>query len=546
MMMLKDERLISGWLILVILLFCTFFVHNQAIFVDIMESRNLVTAREMVSDGNWLIPTMNGELRLEKPPLPTWIAAMVETVSPDNLMLQRSMAGLAAVLLVSFTSLLAYRLTQKKLYAFLTAVLLCTSYSLILMGRTVSWDIYCHAFMMVAIYFLFRALQADRCIMWYFTWAGLALGASFLGKGPVSFYALLLPFGVAYGLYYRKSLAGKWKGIAWMFILTLAVSAWWYIYIYISHPELSEFVFKKESSSWVNYNVRPWYYYWKFFLESGVWSLLTLLALCVPLWKKRIKDKRSYLFSVIWILSFLFFLSLVPEKKSRYLLPILIPCALAGAHVFYYWICEITRKDTLGRTIYRVHSLLIAAIVLSIPYAIYHFAYKGEVIGRQECIWLSVGTWFWGVMMAMNSFKFRPCRFLLCVAGLFMFIEVFMMPHIGGFVANKQKKSIYETRSMAALQPLPFYYPATDTLRIELVYEANKKIKAIDLGDTMAVKAALPFVLLSSKEQIPEENKWKSIVDITKVGRYDDNPWSKGHRRYKEYFIKYVTVWRLK
>ena len=103
MMMLKDERLISGWLILVILLFCTFFVHNQAIFVDIMESRNLVTAREMVSDGNWLIPTMNGELRLEKPPLPTWIAAMVETVSPDNLMLQRSMAGLAAVLLVSFT-----------------------------------------------------------------------------------------------------------------------------------------------------------------------------------------------------------------------------------------------------------------------------------------------------------------------------------------------------------------------------------------------------------------------------------------------------------
>ena len=30
-----------------------------------MESRNLITAREMVSEGNWLIPTMNGELRLE-------------------------------------------------------------------------------------------------------------------------------------------------------------------------------------------------------------------------------------------------------------------------------------------------------------------------------------------------------------------------------------------------------------------------------------------------------------------------------------------------
>ena len=25
----------------------------------------------------------------------------------------------------------------------------------------------------------------------------------------------------------------------------------------------------KESGAWISYNVRPWYYYWKFFLESG-------------------------------------------------------------------------------------------------------------------------------------------------------------------------------------------------------------------------------------------------------------------------------------
>ena len=72
----------------------------------------------MVSEGNWLIPTMNGELRLEKPPLPTWIAATVETFSPDNLMLQRSMAGVAAVLLILFTALLAYRMTSNRIYAF--------------------------------------------------------------------------------------------------------------------------------------------------------------------------------------------------------------------------------------------------------------------------------------------------------------------------------------------------------------------------------------------------------------------------------------------
>ena len=142
-------------------------------------------------------------------------------------------------------------------------------------------------------------------------------GSVLFGKRPVSFYALLIPFGVAYTLYYRKSLVRKWKGIAWMSALALLISAWWYIYIYTCHPELSEFVFKKESSSWVNHNVRPWYYYWKFFLENGIWALLTLLALCVPLWKKRVLDKRNYLFSLVWMLSILLFLSLVPEKKKQ-------------------------------------------------------------------------------------------------------------------------------------------------------------------------------------------------------------------------------------
>ena len=44
--------------------------------VTIMEARNLVTAREMVQDGNWLLTTMNGLPRYQKPPLPTWITAI--------------------------------------------------------------------------------------------------------------------------------------------------------------------------------------------------------------------------------------------------------------------------------------------------------------------------------------------------------------------------------------------------------------------------------------------------------------------------------------
>ena len=88
--------------ILVIVCFFSFFIHNDVIYPDIMECRNLITAREMVAYDNWLVPTMNGELRLEKPPLPTWIAASLELFSPDNVALQRAAAGLAASLLILF------------------------------------------------------------------------------------------------------------------------------------------------------------------------------------------------------------------------------------------------------------------------------------------------------------------------------------------------------------------------------------------------------------------------------------------------------------
>ena len=89
-------------LLLALLCFVAFFVNNGFLRPDIMETRNLETAREMVEGGNWLVPRMNGEYRLEKPPLPTWIAAAAQAVAPDNLEVQRTMSGLAGCMLVVF------------------------------------------------------------------------------------------------------------------------------------------------------------------------------------------------------------------------------------------------------------------------------------------------------------------------------------------------------------------------------------------------------------------------------------------------------------
>ena len=51
---------IDRWVLLCLVCLTTFFVDNSVLVPDIMESGNIVTAREMVYDGNWIAPTMNG------------------------------------------------------------------------------------------------------------------------------------------------------------------------------------------------------------------------------------------------------------------------------------------------------------------------------------------------------------------------------------------------------------------------------------------------------------------------------------------------------
>ena len=532
--------------LLLLVFCCSFFINNGAIFADIMESRNIITAREMVYDHNWLVPTMNGELRLEKPPLPTWIAAITEMISPDNLPLQRAMAGFAAVMLVLFFYKFATKLTDNRTYALVSSLVLCTSYNIILMGRTATWDIYCHAFMMGAIYYLYLALRQNPCKWTYFIGAGIFMGLSFLGKGPVSFYALLLPFVCAYILYYRKEtqMKGKWIALAVMILIGIVLSTWWYAYIYIYHQEMASYVFHKESSSWSNHNVRSWYYYWQFFLETGVWSLLTLTTLLVPFWKKRVESSKEYLFCLSWMLLILFFLSLLPEKKTRYLLPILLPAALTMGHLFVYWIRQAKQKmpQLKDRVLYRINAYLIVVAALALPIALYLFMYREGRMGTGMFVWLVVLFLTVAVWLFRSAFKLQPFSFLMGIVALFAVAELFVMPYIGSFVSNSDPKSISATRENPELQPLPFYHSKDEVLRIELVYEAHKKIGDMDLTNKEEIIKALPFVLISQKPaELLIPDSIRKDLNLRFIDCYD-NRWAKGHKRYDSVFISNVTI----
>ena len=167
--------------------------------------------------------------------------------------------------------------------------------------------------------------------------AGLFFGCSFLSKGPVSFYALLLPFLISFGIVYRyKDFKSRILPTLVFILVAIIVSSWWHFYTLMFDKEAVLEITKNETSNWTSYETKPFYYYWSFFTQSGLWTIPAFIALLYPYLKSRVFDKKAYLFTFLWTIGSVILLSIIPEKKSRYLLPVLIPLALnTGFYIEY-------------------------------------------------------------------------------------------------------------------------------------------------------------------------------------------------------------------
>lgn len=338
------NKFIEKYPIAIIILVCIgiFLFNLDVIYVNIMEARNFISAREMLLNENWLLPTMNDVARYEKPPLPTWLTALSAYLfGVHNLWALRLPAALICIVLILAYYKLVIEFFKKKNLAFYTALILATSFYIIFSGRNGQWDIFAHGFMVLSIFFLLRILHQSNKRVLYALGSGVFFGCAFLSKGPVSPYVLWLPFIIAYLATYKKRLSKRHiLPMLLTLIIGLCVGLSWYGYVRIEDPANYLKITGEETGNWSSYNIRPFYYYWSFFTQSGIWTIPSFIALLYPYLKNKVSDPKAYTFSFIWTISSVVLLSIIPEKKSRYLLPVLIPMALNTAFYIEYLIAR--------------------------------------------------------------------------------------------------------------------------------------------------------------------------------------------------------------
>lgn len=530
----------------------TFFVNNRTLQPDIMESRNLVTAREMVETGEWLVPTMNGELRLEKPPLPTWVSAVVESVSPDDIAAQRAVASLFGVMLVVFFYLFCRDVFRVD--PVIAVILLCSCYQFMLMARTVSWDIYTHAFMLGGIYFLVMAVNGRGRQWWRFCLAGLFAGLSVMSKGPVSLFALFLPFLLAWGIFGRPSMRGKWLPVGVMVLVTIVVGCWWYAYIQVFHADEWQAVMAKETGSWLNRNVRPWHYYWKFFLEAGVWALLLVTSIIMVL-RRGFRGDRSRLVPVMWMLFCLVLLSCMPEKKTRYLLPLLIPAAVVMAQAVGIWCASFSSRGsadiTLGhssgmhapRWPFRLNAWLLAAVCAGIPVGAYIMVYSKGLMGLPVWIGVTVLSICAAWLLVRAAIRLLPQSMVIVTGCYYALLVLLAFPVVGKLINGTTMQTITAVVNAPEVKEYPIYAPAGEELRIEMVYQARRNIRPVAVDSAEALRERLPMILMTHEyagERLPAS--FVNEVDTVSLGEFDCNRRPKGTRRHSPLFIYRLTL----
>lgn len=309
----------------------------SALEVSIMEARNFISAREMLTEGNWILTTLNGEPRYQKPPLPTWITAIFAMIfGITNVWALRLPGALMVIFLGIGVFMLSRKLTLSKSHSLINGLVSITSLYTILIIFEAPWDIYAHTFMLWSIYFLVCWMKGEDIVRSAFVFI-VFLAASIMSKGPVSLYVLFLSFLGAYFISFKDVLRKRRiPSLLGLIVLGLLVGFSWYGYVRFVDPETFLKITTKETSNWSSYNVRPFYYYWSFFVQSGIWTIPAFVSLLYPYLKSRIADKKTYKFAMLWVLIAVVLLSVIPEKKSRYLMPVLIPLSLTiGCYLHY-------------------------------------------------------------------------------------------------------------------------------------------------------------------------------------------------------------------
>ena len=363
--------------------------------VDMMELFNLVPVREAFRDGHWLMPTLNGVPRFEKPPLAVWLPAGFASVfGSDSLFILRLPAALCGILTAMATYGIGCLTLRDRCAALISAITLLTMIVFLRHARLASYDVFSTAFLSVGVWGFFGLAEASARRAVWAVLAGVGIGLSLLAKGPVPVATICFPLGVWLLIFHRRPAVWGWLAVAAM--VSIAVFTAWAVPALLRYPEAWSTWVREiwQNSSATSNNPaqtaadlkRPIHYYLQFFGWVAPHVPFFVAALVLPFMKDltppsadaAARRRARWAFWGI-TLGGLLVLTLLAEKKPRYAMPLFPFAALMCGAVWQAFLqTDPKAKLDLG-----------TKVLLTIQIAVFAAVGAGMLLAASLCEWVN-------------------------------------------------------------------------------------------------------------------------------------------------------------
>lgn len=300
------------------------------------EDEYALVNREMVEEGHWVFPTVNGQPYSIKPPFFNWVGSAISVaaggVSELTCRLPSAIAAIAGLVALY---LLGARLFGVRA-GFLSVGVLATSPLYIEFGRWIQINMISTALLIVTLGLFYLGYTEERWRRRAYLGMYAAIGLGTLNMGFVNvampglvIFVFLLVQGDLRHVWRLEPIRGG--------LLYLLVAGPWYVTVSLFAEGYAHNLFIKTNlTRYVGSfaHRQPFHYYFlttpAYFLP---WTLFLPGAMLAAFSRRTHPDRRALMFTFIWLATLFLFFSISKTKRSEYMLPVFPAMALLVGYV---------------------------------------------------------------------------------------------------------------------------------------------------------------------------------------------------------------------
>jgi 4-amino-4-deoxy-L-arabinose transferase-like glycosyltransferase len=413
-----------------------------------------VTSREMLESGDWVMPTYNGEPRLEKTPLSYWlVAGLAKITGKVDEFTARLPSAVFAVLSVAAIIYFVNQWLSFRI-AVLSAAVWTTSLGYIRYSHNARPEMALTFFILLCFLTFYSAVTTKnrkrQIIYMLIFWISFGLGN--LAKGPAPLPLVLVP------LFFYVAVFRQWKQIPKLLpIIGIAV----FLAIVLPWPLAIASKLNWNLTMWKHEFVdrffgtyasgdKPLYYYLpKMFQFMLPWAAFVPLALAAPFYRVWNKKQPVMQFLWLWFVVELGFLTISGGKRQHYIIPMIPAMAVLTAILLEDMaFCRKAYTNKFARDFLLSHLVVLTIGFIALPIIISQL--MGDFLA--EAILSSIAGLI-GILVVAALFRARKAP--VACGALFVSIAVLIIIGYIGFINPLNYNQPSRKFTQAVVQKVP-------------------------------------------------------------------------------------------